>query len=343
MINKTDRPLVSVILPVHNGEMYVGQAIQSILDQTYKNIELLILISATTNEESLNIIKSFTDDRIRRIMRKPNDNLPMGLNLGIREAKGKYIARMDNDDISLPQRIETQVAFMELHPDIGMSGTWYRSFGTGGTFVNKLYTDSDDIKASLLFNTSFCHPTMIFRRNVLEQFNLRYNETLSWGEDYEFWSRCVDHFPVANIDKILLMYRVHKQSASNVFKQQTSNTAFNVREKLLRKIGLDPSLDEIRLHNSLKPTDNESIDSFLDREESWLIKIIRTNDISHVHNTDSLNKIIYKRWKTICGFNTGKGIQTWNKFRSSKLFKLGTGKRRTVDCTKLFVKSLLKR
>jgi len=126
-----ESPFVSVILPIYNSEEYLKDSIGSILNQTYKNIELLLLISARTNRESLDVINSFTDARIRRIYRTPEENLPIALNRGIRESKGKYIARMDADDISMSNRLEEQVNFMERHQDVGVVGSWVKTIGTG--------------------------------------------------------------------------------------------------------------------------------------------------------------------------------------------------------------------
>src|SRR5437870_2747896 len=142
-MDNSNSPLVSVILPVHNGEQYVREAVQSILDQTYKNFELLVLISAQSNEESIKILNSFRDERIKLIYRKPEENLPLALNRGIKESTGKYIARMDADDISLPNRLKGQVRFMEKNEDIGIVGSRVESFGMGKNFVSKNFTDHE--------------------------------------------------------------------------------------------------------------------------------------------------------------------------------------------------------
>ncbi|MFA6554492.1 MAG: glycosyltransferase [Candidatus Paceibacterota bacterium] len=340
-MNKKQPQLISVILPVHNGEQYVGQAIQSILDQTYKNFELLILISATTNKESLDVINSFNDNRIRLIFRTADDNLPKALNLGIKEAKGEYIARMDADDISLPKRLEKQVEFMNSHPEVGLCGSWCKSFGYGKSTVNKVYTNPEDIRASLLFNTSLIHPSVMIKKSLFDKFCLSYNENLNHGEDYDLWSRCTNFFHVANIDKVLLKYRIHDKSTSQIFKKETSDVATNIRLRLLNKIDLKPSEEEIRLHNSILPKEYQTIKSFIEKEDIWLSKIISQNIKSNIYNSDSLNKIVYKRWRTICGFNTTQGLKTWKAFKTSPLYKLVTNKK-SIDNIKILIKSILK-
>jgi len=333
--------LVSVILPVYNNELYIRDAIQSVLDQTYNNIEVILLISAATNKESLEVMDSFTDSRIRRIYREHGVNLPMALNIGIKESKGEYIARMDSDDICLPKRFEEQIKFLESHPDIGLCGTWFESFGHGKPFKNKLYTDPEDIKANLLFYSSFAHSSVMFRKEALDKSGLRYNESINCSEDYDLWSRCVEKFLMANIGKVLLRYRVHPQGATQVRRQETLDLSRKIRLELLRRIGLKPTAEEAYAHNSKRPENGEPIMTFLTNKESWLLKILEANAKKHIYREESLDKIIYERWRMVCGLNS-PDIETWKLFTSSKIFKLGP-KNRYTDSLKMLLKCLLKR
>ncbi|MCK9351772.1 MAG: glycosyltransferase [Candidatus Pacebacteria bacterium] len=341
-MNTEKQPLISVLLPVHNSEQYLRDAVESILSQTYKNFELLILISATTSKESRDILSAFVDQRIRRIERTPDEVMVKALHRGIKEAKGKYIARMDSDDISLPDRLAQQVEFMEKNRKIGVCGTWYTTIGAGKPFTNKFPVDFDDIRANMLFQTSFAHPSTMFRKSLFEKFHLNYNRDLTYGEDYDLWLRCAEHFPMANIPKVLLHYRVHQKSASQVFKQETGETAYRVRSDMLKKMNIEQTDEEKRLHNFLLPKDGEDIADFLAKQENWLIKILTANQTTLVYKPESLDKAIYERWRIVCGFNTKERFAVWKKYRSSPLFKIGSRKK-YWDGMKILVKGLLKK
>ena len=149
--------LVTVLMPVYNAEKYVKQAIQSILDQTYKSFELLIINDGSV-DGSAHIIKSFQDPRIRFIENEKNLGLIATLNKGFDLSKGKYVARMDADDVAMPKRLKSQVAYMESHPEIGVYGSAYADLKdniTGKTTV--FLQDHDSLKTILLFNSCMAH------------------------------------------------------------------------------------------------------------------------------------------------------------------------------------------
>ena len=129
-------PLVTVLMPVYNGEKYLKEAIESILNQTFKDFEFLIINDGST-DNSVKIIQSFNDLRIRLIHNESNIGLIKTLNKGLKLSNGKYIARMDCDDVSLPKRLSVQINFMEKHPEIGVCGSWVKIIGLEQKFINK--------------------------------------------------------------------------------------------------------------------------------------------------------------------------------------------------------------
>lgn len=205
-------PKVTVLMPVYNAEKYVGEAIQSILNQTFTDFEFLIINDGST-DSSLDIILSYTDSRIKVF----NSNLNYGhvyhLNCGIEIAKGEYIARMDADDISLLNRLEKQVAFMDENPDIGVCGTWYEIIGGQDSVKHSI--DDVNIRLDLLTHSALGHPTVILRTQILIQFNLRYDPLWVPAEDYWFWIELSRHCKLANLPHILLQYRTHHAQISS--------------------------------------------------------------------------------------------------------------------------------
>jgi glycosyltransferase involved in cell wall biosynthesis len=216
-LSLVNMPLVSVILPVYNGAAYLREAIECILDQTYSNFELII-INDGSKDNSAVIIEQFYDPRIR-FYRQTNQGLAATLNRAIGLAKGEYIARQDQDDISLPQRFEKQVAFLLKHPEHGMIGTWAEIM-VGEMETKRVHrhpTDDLTLKFELLFTNPFVHSSMMIRREVFDRVGLYSTDSSRQPpEDFELWSRVARVYQVANIPEILHMYREVPHSMSRV-------------------------------------------------------------------------------------------------------------------------------
>ncbi len=198
-------------MPVYNCENYVGDAVKSILNQTFTDFEFLIFDDGSS-DKSLEIIRSFTDPRIRLFTSKENQGYVVHLNRGLDLAKGDYLFRMDADDIALPRRFERQIKFMDAHPKIGLCGTWYRVFGTLEE-LRRPPLSHEEIQLHFLHSSTMNHPSVVLRRQVLEQHQLRYREDFLFAEDYEFFVRVSKYTRLANIPEVLLHYRKH---ATNV-------------------------------------------------------------------------------------------------------------------------------
>lgn len=154
-------PVVSVLMPTYNAEKYLKEAIDSILNQTFTDFEFLI-IDDNSKDKTKKIIGKYNDKRIK-LIKGPQKGLAAALNCGIKKAQGKYIARMDADDISLPARFEKQVNYLEAHPEITVLGTWQEHFGRWN-FIHKAKATHEECKAELLFNCDLCHSTLMFRK-----------------------------------------------------------------------------------------------------------------------------------------------------------------------------------
>lgn len=201
--------LISVILPIYNGAEYIDEAIQSILNQTYTNFECIIINDGST-DDSASVIKKNMDSRIC-FYEQENQGLAATLNRAISLAKGKYVARQDQDDISLPRRFEKQVDFLESHPDHGMVGTWASITDMNGKSQNRAHkhpSESLILKFEMLFNNPFVHSSVMIRKSVFEKAGVySTDESRQPPEDYELWSRIAREFKVANIPEILHIYR----------------------------------------------------------------------------------------------------------------------------------------
>ena len=215
-------PLVSVIMPVLDNEKYLADSIQSILSQINCNIELII-IDDSKHELCYNIIHEFKDNRIK-YFKGPRKNLPSALNMGIDNSAGEYIARMDSDDISNPERISLQIKALQEN-QWQICGTWIKQFGAD----SRLYTypvDSSDIKYWMMFTCAIAHPTVLAKAEIFRKF--KYNVEFQ-VEDHELWTRMLRKNVVfGNIPLPLLNYRRHQDAATSNISDQLLKERENV-------------------------------------------------------------------------------------------------------------------
>lgn len=212
MTTKVD---LSVILPVYNGQPYLDSAIESILSQSFKNFELIIINDGSTDDSYL-ILEKLNDPRVR-IIAQENQGLSKTLNVAISLCQGEFIARQDQDDISFLYRLQKQVEFLNANPDVGLVGT-IAEIWVGDKKTDRLLdhpSDDVSIKFNLLFDNPFVHSSVMIRRSVFDQIG-GYCEDKSRQppEDYELWSRVAREFNVANLPEVLLAYREVPSSMS---------------------------------------------------------------------------------------------------------------------------------
>lgn len=220
------RPTVSVVMPAYNAAKYLREAIDSILAQTYTDFEFIIINDGSTDDTRA-IIQSYDDPRIVYLENETNSGICVTLNKGLDSARGRYIARMDADDISLPERLAAQVAYMDTHPDIAVCGTDIEVFynNTEPTEVFNFDTHPKTCKANLIFSATLAHPTAFIRTSVLNDFNLRYDDYYRGMEDHHLWWQIAKHSEISNIPVVLLRYRQHSAQVT----KQTVNEEFRSR------------------------------------------------------------------------------------------------------------------
>ncbi|MBX4206182.1 glycosyltransferase [Candidatus Parcubacteria bacterium] len=207
-------PKVSVVMPVYNGEKYLAQAVRSILDQTFKDFELIVINDGSTDNTAGVIKGLLADPRVRLIDNGTNLGLSKSFNRGIEAARGTYIARMDADDMSAPKRLERQVQFLDKRPHVDVVGSNMIMIDEKGQSrgLHRRQIDHIGIKFSSLFSTPMMHPTVMGRAAVFKTHP--YNETMTNSEDYELWSRLLFETGTnfANIHEPLLLYRTYPHS-----------------------------------------------------------------------------------------------------------------------------------
>lgn len=220
-------PKISVIMPVYNVKTeWLKESIESIINQTYSNFEFIIIDDGSDNPLD-EIVNSYNDNRIILYRKEQNQGIANAINDGLKIAKGEYIARMDADDISSPERFEKQISYLQHNPNISILGTCYETFPKKS--IIKLpqkpkYMD-------LLEKCCIAHPSVMFRKEDFEQFNLKYNSKYKC-EDYELWSRAIRVLEFANLQEILLKYRLHESNCSN-YSPEFKTSVIQVRQNML--------------------------------------------------------------------------------------------------------------
>ncbi len=220
-----NNPLISVLMPVYNGEKYLREAIESILNQTLTDFEFIIINDGSTDNTE-GIILSYYDSRIKYIKNKKNIKLIETLNKGIKVSKGKYIVRMDADDISIPDRFEKQLDFLEKNPEYGLCSGNAISIDTKNKKISKKWWNNNDLPIEwlLLWENPIAHPTVMLRKEILIKYNEYYNKKSLHSEDYDLWCRMALHSKLKRLDDVLLYYRI---SESSVFRQNVITACSN--------------------------------------------------------------------------------------------------------------------
>lgn len=208
-------PEVTVLMAVHNAAPFLREAVDSVLGQTFKDFEFLIIDDGSTDATG-ELLATYTDTRIRVIRLVENSGLVAALNVGIDESRGDLIARMDGDDICEPRRLELQVAFLRQHPQVLLLGTGFVLIGTDGyPFERVLYpTDDAVLQERLLDGSQFCHPSVMMRPDVVRRLGGYRDVGRGPAEDYDLWLRIAEQGQIANLPEVLLRYRVHEGQTS---------------------------------------------------------------------------------------------------------------------------------
>ncbi len=310
-------PTVTVLMPVYNGTDFLEESINSILEQSFGDFEFLILDDAST-DGSVDIIRGYSDPRIRLIENNENMGQVATMNRGIGLADGEFIARMDQDDISLPERLEKQVSFMDANPDVAVCGTWAETFGSVSQ-IWKYPLTHEEITCWLLFGSVLVHPSVIIRRGAVAGVTNIYDEGFSKAEDYYLWVKLSQKVRFANIGEVLIRYRVHEESLLGEHKIIQREAADRVRKILLDTLGLNVSEAEMELHSAISQWKFQDKRDFLDRVDKWLMRIAQANVNAGIYDHEVLMRVLAERLWSACNSATSEGFSVWRTFHSSKL------------------------
>ena len=265
---------ISVIMPVYNAEKYLATAIESVLQQTFRDFELII-INDGSKDKTLDIIKSFNDPRIKLISRE-NRGIVSTLNEGLEIAKGKYVARMDGDDICEPNRFEEQYNFLETHPKIGLVVSTVELIDENDESLSIIWPEDREaitekqIRENMPKNNCIAHPAIMIRSKIIKKYKYHNQKN---GEDYDLWLRILsDNIVIHKINKPLLRYRLHSQSLTQT---STEGGGFikliSIKKNFLKNQAKKGNWGEIEM-NVLKSLRSDYINYYADHSSSRIIK-----------------------------------------------------------------------
>lgn len=294
-------PRVSIVMPVYNGEKFISESIDSVLDQTFTDWELIIVNEFGSNKETTEIIHRYEkkDSRIKVIQNEQRLRIAESLNVGMRNAAGEYIARMDSDDRAGKMRIQKQVEYLDSHPEIGIIGIHPTVFGDANWDWNTEY-DSDTILADSLFFLPFLHPTVMFRKNVIEKNGIEYNKEYFYTEDYDFFERILHVTKASNIDdKSLFFYRIHGEAATFAGGNTGIEIYKEVMARAFERLNLVFNKSELSLlciHEGCKKCQGKELYNRIEKLDLLLKDIFIGNITKKMYQQESLFNTLHKRW-----------------------------------------------
>jgi glycosyltransferase involved in cell wall biosynthesis len=316
MMAAIEKQLVSVILPVYNGGAFLGQSIRSVLNQSHRHFELLVINDGSTDDTAA-VAHQFHDKRIIYLENETNKGLVFSLNRGLELAKGALIARLDADDYCHPRRLELQVQAFGSDPALVIAGTHYHEKGKTTWWQFSQPADSDYLKSLLLFNTCFNHSTVMMRRSVY----LHYHAEFRHVEDYKLWTDLATHGKFALIRKKLLTYRYHPKQVTSQHRKEQLELSARIRASFLRSMAFSFSPAELEIHNLVGDHIRLSDRARLDEAEKWMLSLVSQNSRNRAFQPESFHAMIGRQWADTCG-NTTLGLYAYRKAVSSPLWDL---------------------
>lgn len=298
-------PVISAIMAVYKEDCkWISIAIDSILQQTYKNLQLIVVVDNPAHADAIALLKTYEqqDTRFKFLINEKNIGLPLSLNRGIENADGDYVARMDADDISHPERFAKQIDFLLNHSDVSVVGSAIENIDQNGDTIGikQFLTNPTAIRKAIGFRSVACHPTWLMRKSVWQQIGgYRYFPS---GEDYDFLYRVVDSgLRISNLAQPLVQYRIHENSMTSALSTFHYNVKHYVQalHKQRKETGTDDYSESYS--RSLKTTDVD--------ERSFAKSLVTKARAAE----ERKNYVLLAFWGTLAVMFSGAG---WSRIKS---------------------------
>ena len=285
---KSSMPLLTVLMPVYNAEKFLAESINSILSQTYSNFEFVILDDGST-DNSLKIIKAYAkeDKRIKVLVNKTNQKQAKCRNRLLKNSKTKFIAWMDADDISLEDRLQTQMDFLKQNSNIDVVSSHMQFFGDREFILKRPLLDSQ-IKSVFLLDCTFGTGGSMIKMKKIRANKIFFNEQLESTEDYDYWVKNLSILSFATVDEILYRYRIHNAQESETNKEKQKQIHLLIIQKHLLKFNIKANLETIKI---ILNWNNEKFDSQASQKFQEAIRIFdKVFDIKNFYGYSCIEK-----------------------------------------------------
>jgi glycosyltransferase involved in cell wall biosynthesis len=298
-------PQVSVVIPVHDREQYIGQAVASVLAQSLRDLEVVVVDDGSTDATAA-VVERIGDPRVRLLRSAENQGIPRARNRGLREARGRYVAWLDSDDVALPTRLAEQVEFLEACPPVALVGSWAGTLDAAGrprARYKLLPTDPADVAARLLLRCPILQYSMLGRAEVLKQYG--YDEDFPVAQDFDLFVRLSERHSLANLPRVLVRRRLH---AGRVTRERAALVRERVERILARQLealGVDFGPEDLGRH-FLLPRPNQRSEppdpAYLEWAEAWCLRLLAANARRPRCEPRALRRALGRAWLESCAY-----------------------------------------
>jgi Glycosyl transferase family 2 len=300
-------------MAVFNGARTLAETIESILAQSLTDLEIVAIEDGST-DGSAEVLKQFTDPRLRAICSPNYSKLTDALNRGLALARGQYIARVDADDICLPNRAAAQAAYLDANPDVAVVGSFMEKFTGDDTPIDLPLTrypiDPGAVSAALIFRNTIPQPAAMLRAAALREHGICYNSTLNNRcEDYDLWARLAMHgFRMANLPEVLVRYRLHDRPQPERDRESEAAAA-EVRWNLVAHLGIKPDPAQRAVHEAISTDQFLPQPTFIVSAIVWLLALADANDHTRAFDRDAFLRVLTGRYVSLSRFAAASGIE----------------------------------
>jgi glycosyltransferase involved in cell wall biosynthesis len=317
-------PRVTVIMPAYNAEATLAESMASVLEQTFGDLELLVVDDGST-DRTVDIARSFADARVRVLSNGANRGIAHSRNRGLEEARGDLAAYLDSDDLSLPDRLEKQVAFMNADPELGVCGMWIEKFPVPGSRPVPFPVLADDVRCFLFGYSPIATSTAMLRTPWFRRRGLRYDPDFTTAEDYDVWERASAFFPMANIPEVGVRYRVHPGQITQVKRRNLDAMTGAVRRRQLDRLLGNVPPQSWQLHSAILNTEDAAGSAMLPQAGAWLERLACANRARKLYPVDAFEEFLAQRWTNLCHRSARDGAATWTAYRNSRFSRRQQG------------------
>ncbi len=293
-------PQVTVFMAVYNGAAYLNESINSILGQTFKDFELLIVNDGST-DSSLKIIEQYNDPRISVISHSKNRGLFETRNTGLDNAKGEYFAVLDCDDIASLRRLEIQVKYMKENPEFAMCGGRVKYVNEQSEVignVNSINGNVEYLKALLLFTNIYCNSSTIYKTEIIKEY--RYRPGFEPAEDFDLFERIASNYPIGFINEFLGCYRIHANNISSLKKSKRLAAEREIIKRQLQRYNISFSDADLDIHlkftEGIFDFEKHSVEDYAD----WFKRLRKQNAERGIFSSRNFSQALTKQWLRLC-------------------------------------------